>query len=144
MPRANLFLANGDDAACRDCSPVYLLVRGGMMNTELTASHSNVEGKKDRLVKDLKGVVVDADDLLKEVANYTAEEFSAARTKIEGKLGEVRCRIADARIAVTEKARGAANTTQEYARENPWKVLGVVAAAGLAISFLLSRSNSGR
>lgn len=114
------------------------------MNTGLIATHSNVEGKKDRLVKDLRGVVVDADDLLKEVANYTAEEFVAARTKIEGKLGEVRCRIADARVAVTEKAWSAANSGREYARENPWKVLGAVAATALAISLLLSRSDSGK
>lgn len=114
------------------------------MNTELLATHSNVEGKKNRLVKDLKGVVVDADDLLNEVANYTAEEFVAARTKIERKLSEARSRIADARIAVTQKAWDAANSGREYAMENPWKVFGVVAATALAITLFSSRSNSGK
>lgn len=75
---------------------------------------------------------------LKEVANSTAEEFAAALTEIEGRLGEARSRLDDARIAVTEKAQGAADATQEYVRENPWKVLGVV-AAGLILGILLSR-----
>lgn len=109
------------------------------MNTTLIASHRTFEVKKEKLVKDLKGVVADADDLLKVVSSSTAEEFAAARTKIEGRLGEARSRLNDARIAVTEKARGAANVTDEYVRENPWKVIGVAAAAGLVISFLLNR-----
>lgn len=102
------------------------------MNTELNASHGTVEGKKEKLVEDLKGVVGDADDLT------TAAELAAARTTIEGKLGEAKSRLDDARIAITEKARGAADTTQEYVRENPWKVLGVATAVGIIIGFLLS------
>ena len=109
------------------------------MNTELNASHGTVEGKQEKLVKELKGVVPDADDLLKKVANSTAEEFAAALTKIEGKLGEARSRLDDARLAVMEKAKGAADATHVYVRENPWKALGVAAAAGLIIGFLLSR-----
>lgn len=109
------------------------------MNTELNASHGTVEGKKEKLVKDIKGVVGDADDLMREVASSTAGELAAARTKIEGKLDEAKSRLGDARIAVTEKARVAADATNEYVRENPWKILGVAAAAGLVIGFLLSR-----
>jgi ElaB/YqjD/DUF883 family membrane-anchored ribosome-binding protein len=109
------------------------------MNTQLNASHGSIERKKERLVKDLKDVVADADDLLREVANSTVEEFVAARTKIEGRLGEARSRLDDARIAVTEKAKEAADATHEYIRENPWKTLGVGAAVGLIIAVLLSR-----
>lgn len=109
------------------------------MNTELNASHGTVEGMKEKLVKDLKGVVADADDLLKDVVNSSAEEFAAARTKIEAKLREAKSRLDDARLAVTEKAKGAADATDEYVRENPWTALGVAVAAGFIIGFLLSR-----
>lgn len=109
------------------------------MNTEMNAGHGAVEARKEKLVKDLKGVVGDADDLMREVASSTAGELAAARTKIEGKLDEAKSRLGDARIAVTEKARVAADATNEYVRENPWKILGVAAAAGLVIGFLLSR-----
>lgn len=109
------------------------------MNTALTASHGTFDVKKQKLVKDLKGVVADADDLLKVVVNSTADEFAVARTRIEGRLGEARSKLDDARIVVTERARGAANATDEYVRENPWKVIGIAAAAGLVVSFLLSR-----
>lgn len=75
---------------------------------------------------------------LKEMANFTAEEFAAALTEIEGRLGEARSRLGQARSVVTQKAKGAADATQEYVSDNPWKVLGVV-AVGLIIGILLSR-----
>lgn len=109
------------------------------MSNELNASQGTVDGKKEKLVEDLKGVVADAGGLLMEVSNSTAEGFAAAGTKIEGKLAEARSRFGDARIALTEKAKGAADATHEYVRENPWKVIGVAAAAGLIVGTVLSR-----
>lgn len=109
------------------------------MTTELSASHANVAGRKETLVKDLKGVVVDADELLKAVASSTAEDFAVARTQIERKLGEARSRLTDARIALGRQACDAADATNEYVRENPWKLIGVAAVAGLITAILLSR-----
>lgn len=104
----------------------------------MNASHGTVERKKEKLVMDLKGVVADADDLLKEVARSTGEEFVAARAKIEGRLDEAKSRLDDARTAVAGKARYAADAAHEYVRDNPSKILGVAAVAGLIIGFLLS------
>ncbi|MCK9984214.1 MAG: hypothetical protein AzoDbin1_00686 [Azoarcus sp.] len=106
---------------------------------DLTHGHGSVEEMKDKLVRDLKSVGADADGLLKEVANSTAEEFAAVRTKIEGKLGEAKSRLDSSRLAVTEKARRSADATHEYVVENPWKVLGIAAAAGIIIGILMSR-----
>jgi len=109
------------------------------MNTELSTNPANIQGKKDVLMKDIKGVVGDADELLKEVANAATEGYAVARTKVEGKLGEVKTRLGDARSAALFKARGAAHATDAYVSENPWKALGVATAAGVIIGFLLSR-----
>jgi ElaB/YqjD/DUF883 family membrane-anchored ribosome-binding protein len=109
------------------------------MITQLTASHGAVEGNKEQLVQDLKSVVTDADLLLKEMAASTVDRAATTRAKVERKLGEARSRLGEARIAVTEKAKAVADTSHEYARENPWKILGISAAAGLIIGFLLTR-----
>lgn len=109
------------------------------MNLSLYPSQGVVERKKDRLVTDLKSVVADADDLLQEVGNSTAEEFAAARAKIEGRLREARARLDDARVAISRKVGDAADATQEYARENPWKAFGIPAVAALIVFLLVSR-----
>ena len=109
------------------------------MTTEVTASRNTVEGRTEVLVNDLKRVVGDADEVLQEVANSTAEGFAAARTQVEGKLSEARSRLDDARIAVTRTACRAADATDAYVSENPWKVLGIAALAGFITGFVLSR-----
>jgi ElaB/YqjD/DUF883 family membrane-anchored ribosome-binding protein len=110
-----------------------------MMSTELKASHGTVESMKEKLATDLKGLGTGAEDLMKGVADSAAGEFAAARTKIEGKLAEARSRLDGARLAVKERALGAADTTHVYVRENPWTALGFAAAVGLGIGLFLSR-----
>ncbi len=102
------------------------------MSAELNASSGTFHDKKQILVNDLKDVVGDANDILKQVAHSTVEEFGVARSKIQAKLG-------DARTAVTEKAKCAAGATDEYVKVHPWKTLGIAAVAGLVVGFLLQR-----
>ncbi|MCK9382496.1 MAG: DUF883 family protein [Sulfuritalea sp.] len=109
------------------------------MKTELGASHEAIADKRQKLMKDLKVLVADGNDLLQELAKSTNEEFSAARTKIERRLGETSARLDHARIALTRKAGRAADATVEYVWENPWKVFGVAAAAGLVAALAFSR-----
>ena len=40
--------------------------------------------------------------------------------------------------AFMEKTREAAQTTDTYVHENPWKVIGIAAALGLVVGLLLS------
>lgn len=109
------------------------------MTTETITDYGTLEGSKQALVKDLKSVANDADALISNVAAATKEEINLARTKLAARLAETKTRFVDAGVAVSEKARGTVNATDGYVRENPWKVLGVVAAAGLIIGALISR-----
>ncbi|MDI6747335.1 MAG: DUF883 family protein [Rhodocyclaceae bacterium] len=90
-------------------------------------------------MKDLKRVVGDADDLLHELASAGTEELATARTRIEASLGEVEASLRAARRAFARQARIAADATNEYVRKNPWKLVGIVTAAGLLAALLLSR-----
>jgi len=111
------------------------------MDTELDASHGSVKDIKEKIMKDLQGVIDDANNQLKAMSHSTAEEFATARAKIEEQLGKTKSRLGDARTTLTEKAKSAANATQEYVKENPRKVTGfaVAAAAGLIVGILLRR-----
>jgi len=109
------------------------------MTTELIARHGTLEGTTDKLVQDMKVVVDDSDHVLKDMANSTAAGLAAARANLGTRLTEARYRLDDARTAVTEKAKVAVHTTQEYVLDNPWKVLGIAAAIGLLIGVVISR-----
>ena len=109
------------------------------MTTETISNQGAVEGSKQALVRDLKNVVGDANALINNVATATTDELVMARTKLEARLAQAKTRLRDASSALTDKARGSVDATDEYVRNNPWKVLGVAAAAGVVIGAMLSR-----
>ena len=109
------------------------------MSVELSpnGAKGNVQQSKDVLVADLKRVVSDADDLMKEVVNSTSEELSAARQRIEARLGEARARVDEARVVAKRKVCNAASSADAYVKQNPWTVVGVVSALSFIGAFLL-------
>lgn len=109
------------------------------MTTELVASQGSVQASKDALVNDLKRVVGDADDLVKQMASSSAEEFAARRAGIEEKLAEARLRIKDLRTSAARSACKAADAATGYVRENPWKSISCGAVAGIIVALLVSR-----
>ncbi|WP_310491767.1 glycine zipper domain-containing protein [Dechloromonas sp.] len=91
------------------------------MTTEIITTAGPTESTKDTLVRDIKGIVGKADHLLKDAGHTVSAEFSATRH------------------AISDKACGAANATDAYVHNNPWKIVGVAAAVGVFIGALISR-----
>ena len=93
----------------------------------------------DRLADDLRRIVGDADELLKNIADATVDEFSTTREKFESRLNEARVKVDEARIALGRKAVHVADVSTEYIRENPWKMVGLLALTGLVGAVLVAR-----
>ena len=109
------------------------------MSNSMFGGHKTLEDNKNALVKDLKGVVGDADKLLNQLVNSTNEEFSSARSTLESALAVTRAKLHDARLAASDKACCAAQGAQKYVYDNPWKTVGLIAGFGLIIGILSSR-----
>jgi ElaB/YqjD/DUF883 family membrane-anchored ribosome-binding protein len=94
---------------------------------------------RGKLMEDLREVVADAEELLKATAEQTGERVAAARGKAEKsvKAAKVRLDVHDA--AVRSKTKAVAKCTEDYVRDNPWKVLGIAAAAGFILCILAIR-----
>ena len=107
------------------------------MNTKLAGME--VEVSKEKLMQDLRMVVADAEELLRATAGQAGEKVSAARERIQENLAAAKVRLAAAQEAVADKARQAANATDEYVHDNPWKAVGIGAGVGLIIGMLISR-----
>ena len=109
------------------------------MTTELISSRGSLQESREILLRDLKRVVGDADDLVKQVASSSAEEFAARRAGIEEKLAQAKSRINDLRTLAARGACKAAEATNGYIRDNPWKVISCGAVAGIMVALLISR-----
>lgn len=107
------------------------------MSTKLAGVEGEVS--KDKLVQDFRVVVADAEELLRATAGQAGEKVAAARERIQENLAAAKVRLAAAEEAVVAKAKQAANATDEYVHENPWKAVGIGAGVGLIVGMLIAR-----
>jgi ElaB/YqjD/DUF883 family membrane-anchored ribosome-binding protein len=94
---------------------------------------------KGKLMEDLRAVVAGAEELLKATADQTGERIAAARGKAEESLKAAKARLDEQNATVMAKTRAAAKSTEDYVRDNPWKAIGIAAAAGFVLCILATR-----
>lgn len=115
------------------------------MNTQDPTSAGSMENPndftKDQLMADFKVVVEDAEELLKATAGQSGDKLAEVRAKAEESLRRAKVRMAEAQAALLAKTREAAKATDVYVHENPWEAVGVAAAAGFIIGWLIGHGN---
>ena len=93
----------------------------------------------EKLRRDLRTVVEDAEALLQATAAHTGERVDGIRARAQASLKQAKSRLLEAEDEALEQVRAAAATADEYVRENPWQAVGVAAGVGLLLGLLLSR-----
>ena len=96
-------------------------------------------GAREQLMSDLKSVISDAEQWLRNGSQMTGEELAAAKAKFERTLVSAKADLIRLEEAVVERTKVAAKATDEYVHENPWKAVGIGAAVGLALGVLIAR-----
>ncbi len=94
---------------------------------------------REKLVADMRIVLTDTEQLLKAAIGQSGEKLAALQPRIEENLRNTRARLAEFERAATEQARAAAQATDAYAHEHPWKVAGFTALLGVAVGLLIGR-----
>ncbi|MFZ3320847.1 MAG: DUF883 family protein [Usitatibacter sp.] len=89
--------------------------------------------------RDLQNVVADTQELLKTMENEGGVQLDAARERAKSTIATARKTLGDLQTSVQESARVAVKTTDGYVRENPWQAVGISAAVGAVVGFLISR-----
>jgi ElaB/YqjD/DUF883 family membrane-anchored ribosome-binding protein len=98
------------------------------MESDLMKSPDGLQRRSDKVARSIEGTAAEAGEMVRDVGN-----------RISGKMQNARQSLTQAQTAVTDGARQAAELTDEYVRMNPWKSLGIAAAAGLLIGVLMAR-----
>jgi len=106
----------------------------------MTTTAPITEGNtQDRLARNLRHIVEDADHLLKTAVKSGDAQFDALRERFEGQLRRMRLQLDELEDSAMHKARQAARATDEAAHSHPYAAIGLGAAAGLLIGWLLTR-----
>ena len=89
----------------------------------------------EKLIRDFKSLVTDAEELLKATASQAGEKIAVARQKIEQSLVEGKKALADAETTLVKNSKECAEIADDYVRENPWNAVGIAASVGLDREF---------
>jgi len=110
------------------------------MTEQVTATEAEAEQiTRGKLMEDLRAVVADAEELLKATADETGERIAAARGKAEASVKAAKARLDEQDAALRAKTKAVAKCTEDYVRDNPWKAIGIAAAAGFVFRILVTR-----
>jgi len=93
----------------------------------------------DKLVADLKVVIADAEELLRATASTAGEKVSVARARMEDSVRAAKVKLAQAQDVMADRAKAAAQATDDYVHAHPWKAVGFAAAIGVILGMLISR-----
>jgi ElaB/YqjD/DUF883 family membrane-anchored ribosome-binding protein len=89
----------------------------------------------NKLGRDLRTLVADADELLKATADAPGEKIDAARARAARSLQALRDRISAAERDVIDRARSA----DHYVHENPWRSIAMTGGIAFLVGLLVGR-----
>ena len=93
----------------------------------------------DAAAQEVRTLLADVQDLMARVAHVADPEIARLRTRIEGGLATTRKALSDGTDRARRQAKAAMATSDRYVHEQPWQSVGIAAAAGLLVGFLLGR-----
>ena len=97
------------------------------------------EDSKEQLVYDMKVVVSDAEEILRETKGVAGEKIAELRERIAVRLRDAKMRIADADEILRDRTKAAARATDDYVNDNPWRAVGIAAGVGLLLGVIIAR-----
>ena len=102
-------------------------------------SASKIGQSRDRLMADLRMVVRDAEELLATAGHEAGDGFKAAKAKMEASLKSAKEELVHAEEVALSKAKEVAQSADQYVKAHPWQSVGMAAAVGVILGFLISR-----
>lgn len=92
------------------------------------------------LKSDVTDVIDHAEELLKQAAASTGDQALELHRRGMSLLRQAADRAQVLQDVVVVRSRAAAQATDDYVHDNPWKSIGIAAAVGFAIGLLVNRS----
>lgn len=88
---------------------------------------------------DMNTLVKDAQELFHEAGLATGQKAEELRAKGLVMLENAMDKAQELQAIAVEKGKAAAQSTDEFVHEHPWKSIGIAAGVGLVIGMLIAR-----
>jgi len=101
-----------------------------------------IEDQTNTLAHDFEDVVTDAQELLETMGSEGGAKISDMKKRVQASIDAARKQLGELQVSVTEGAKAAAKTTDQYVHDNPWSAIGIGAALGVLVGCLLARRSA--
>jgi ElaB/YqjD/DUF883 family membrane-anchored ribosome-binding protein len=109
------------------------------MRSAMNPSSTANSGNSGPIARDIQNVVTDAQELLKTVQSEGESKLADVKIKVQAKLDNAKQMLGQLQTTVQDGAKVALDTTDAYVRSNPWRAVGISAAVGALVGFLIAR-----
>lgn len=114
-----------------------------MPTTSNTSTKSEIRAEVDKastsIANEFNNFVADVEDLIKATTHLTGEDLSKAKAKLNERIALAKESATEIGESLANRARKTAETTNTYVHEQPWNAVGIGAAVGLVVGYLLAR-----
>lgn len=94
---------------------------------------------RESMLEDFSTMLTEAEELLRRAGNETGERAKDLRAQVEAKLLAAKLRLQELEGEAVDRAKAAAQITDDYVHDNPWRAIGVAAAVGFLAGMLINR-----
>lgn len=101
---------------------------------------ADMRKQKERVAYDTRELIASTEALLRSTASYTGAEIEAARENLRLQLEAAKEQTGRLNRVAAEKIGKASTIADEYAHNNPWRLLGAAAVVGAIAGFCLTGS----
>jgi ElaB/YqjD/DUF883 family membrane-anchored ribosome-binding protein len=88
---------------------------------------------------EIKSLIADVEDLMARIADLKDADVVRVRGKVQRAVDATKQSLADGADAIRQHAQTAANTADDYVRDNPWQAIGIAALVGAVVGILATR-----
>ncbi|MGO1767304.1 hypothetical protein CAP48_07605 [Advenella sp. S44] len=103
------------------------------------ASKTSLEQSQDQLLKNLRASIAEAEEMLKEASEVGGDKASELRDRAVSALNKATGSFKDVQERAVEQGKQAAQITDEYVHDNPWRTVGFAALAGVLLGVIIGR-----
>ena len=91
------------------------------------------------ITREFQNFVADMEDLIKASTSLTGDDFARAKANLSARVAAARAFVEEMPGTISDRARNTVKVADDYVREQPWQAIGITAAVGMLIGFLLGR-----